>query len=172
MGCNIFCYLVMNTTIFYVFSEVYCFIIIYTFTTSYIIDNTKEMRLPITESFKIFVSTNCVIFLLDKISQSDFLVQTDKQTLAAGELLHCIQRKCGQDGVIQYWYILSSSLKLMQVLFVNVICIIPCPTHLLASTINLRGCVAARGRGGQPPPPRCQHHQLLGAVWGVHLRPA
>ena len=79
MGCNIFRYLVMNTTIFYVFSEVYCFIIIYTFTTSYIIDNTKEMRLPITESFKIFVSTNCVIFLLDKISQSDFLsTQTDR----------------------------------------------------------------------------------------------
>ena len=65
-------------------SEVYCFIIIYTFTTSYIIDNTKEMRLPITESFKIFVSTNCVIFLLDKISQSDFLsTQTDRSSRRA-----------------------------------------------------------------------------------------
>ena len=44
--------------------------------------------------------------------------------------------------------------------------------HSLVAIINLRGGVAARGRGGQPPPPRRGHHQLLGAVRGLHLRPA
>ena len=44
--------------------------------------------------------------------------------------------------------------------------------HSLVAIINLRGGVAARGRGGQPPSPLRGHHQLLGAVRGVHLRPA